>query len=136
MATYFIYLPLYLYTYKTVLYKYLPVYDSLEEEYGEKYSVFFRSGRNHINKFSMLLCGLTLTPIRICGYILMMIIHWLILRILWIGADIEKPLSGCRSFFIRRVNNWGSRISFFCIGFHWISFDKKKIQDVLPEYPP
>ena len=39
----------------------------------------------------MIICGLTLGPLRLYGYLLTAIIYWTLLKLLYLGIDFNEP---------------------------------------------
>ena len=60
----------------------LPVFDRIEKLYDKKYLGFSLKCRKNLSKVSMIICGLTLAPIRFISYFACVIIYTILFRIL------------------------------------------------------
>jgi len=63
----------------------ISIHRNLQKDEKEKYFMFIRPDVDNINPYSMFICGITIAPIRLIGFTLILAIANIILRMICWG---------------------------------------------------
>jgi len=108
----------------------------MDPKIKEKYFIFYRSEVEILNnKYSMILCGITLMPIRIILINTLYFVYYLILKLIWIGSNYEEPLPKWKYKIVNPLHKCVNRVLLFFFGYYRINFIRKRIQEYDPDYP-
>lgn len=111
--------------------KYFKAYRNLTKETKEKYFMFFRRESETMSELSMIISALTWGGFKI-ALLFVATATWNIVRVITLGADVDKPLSKFRKSLLTFTNNVYQHTCMFCYGYYRIKWIKKRIQEFDP----
>lgn len=100
----------------------------------ENFAPFMRDDFPKWSKLKFYIIAIIFLPLRLFLIIFVVLTCFLFLKVLFLGADIDKPILGFRRKIVKALGSSGSRIILFLAGLYKITIIEEKINNYLPNY--
>lgn len=100
----------------------------------ENFAPFMRDDFPKWSKLKFYIVAIIFLPLRLFLIILLVLTCFLVVKILFLGVDIERPILGFRRKMVKMIVSSCCRIILFLAGLYKITIIEEKINDYLPNY--